>query len=456
MIRSSRSVSLFACMLFVFLTVSISAPAAADGARMLRYPTIHNDFVVFSYAGDLWRAPSKGGHAWRLTSHQGVELTPKISPDGQWVAYSAQYTGTRQVYVIPAAGGQPKQLTFYNDVGVMPPRGGFDYWIQGWSPDGKIMVRMNRTPWGRRPGRYFMVDPAGGLEEPLPIPVGGSASLSPSGTQLAYTYFDREFRTWKRHMGGRNQDIWTFDLEAMESKRLTDWQGSDNFPMWHGDTIYFTSDRDHTLNLFAYDTTTGDARKVTDFNEYDVLWPSLGPDAIVFMNGGWLYRLDLATEETTQLSITVGDELPATLSRWIDASENIADADLSPDGKRAVFEARGDLYSVPAKNGATRNLTNTQGVRESSPAWSPDGAWIAYYSDASGEMELLVRSHDGQGEPRQLTQGNTVWLYPARWSPDSKKLAFANSSNGLDILDVASGSVTSVDEGRRGHLDTYR
>ena len=456
MTRTFRSVCVLICPVLLLVTALSPSVAAAEEARMLRYPTIHKDFVVFSYAGDLWRAPSAGGHAFRLTSHEGVELTPKISPDGRWVAYSAEYTGTRQVFVMPAAGGDPKQLTFYNDVGVMPPRGGFDYWIQGWSPDGKILVRMNRTPWGPRPGRYFLVDPAGGLEEPLPIQVGGSADFAPSGTQLAYTYFDREFRTWKRHMGGRNQDIWTFDLEAMESKRLTDWQGSDNFPMWHGDTIYFTSDREHTLNIFALDTTTGAKRKITDFDEYDVLWPSLGPAAIVFMNGGWLYRLALDSEEVEKISITVADELPATLPRWIDASEHVAAVTLSPDGKRAVFEARGDLYSVPAKNGATRNLSATQGVRESSPEWSPDGRWIAYYSDASGEMELFVRSQDGRGEPRKLAEGRPMWLYPVQWSPDSKQLAFANSENGLEILDVDSGALTPVDTGTRGHLDTYR
>ena len=220
MMRSFRYVCLSACS-FALLALTLAASASAREARLLRYPSIHHDFVVFAYAGDLWRAPSAGGHAFRLTSHEGVELTPKISPDGQWVAYSAEYSGTRQVHVLPAAGGEPKQLTFYNDVGVMPPRGGFDYWIQGWSPDGKILVRMNRTPWGPRPGRFFLVDPAGGLEDPLQIQVGGSADFSQNGSQLAFTYFDREFRTWKRHMGGRNQDIWTFDLEALESKRLT-------------------------------------------------------------------------------------------------------------------------------------------------------------------------------------------------------------------------------------------
>ena len=202
------------------LLALISSPAAADDeARLLRYPTIHRDFVVFVYAGDLWRVASNGGQAWRLTSHDGSELTPKISPDGRWVAYSAQYGGTRQVYVIPAAGGEPKQLTFYNDVGAMPPRGGFDYWIQGWSADGRILVRMNRTPWGERPGRLFLVDPDGGLEQPLPLPISGSASYSPDDTQLAYTYFDREFRTWKRHHG-RSQPghLDARSRQAMESK----------------------------------------------------------------------------------------------------------------------------------------------------------------------------------------------------------------------------------------------
>jgi tricorn protease len=456
MMRPTRLAVLSACVAALTLTLSLATPTSAAEARLLRYPTIHEEFVVFVYAGDLWRVESSGGLAWRLTSHEGVELTPKISPDGQWVAYSAEYSGSRQVFVVPAAGGTPKQLTFYNDVGVMPPRGGFDYWIQGWSPDGKILVRMNRTPWGARPGRYFLVDPAGGLEEPLPIEVGGSAGLSPDGTKLAYTYFDREFRTWKRHMGGRNQDIWTLDLEAMESKRLTDWQGSDNFPMWHGDTIYFTSDRDHTLNLFAYDTVGGETRKVTEFDEYDVLWPSLGPGAIVFMNGGELYRHDLASGETLKIPVTIGNDLPDTLPRWEDVSDDVASADISPDGKRAVFEARGDLYSVPEKDGPTRNMSGTQGVRESDPAWSPDGRWIAYYSDASGEMELYLRSHDGKGEPRQLTEGSSTWRYPVSWSPDSKSLAFGDSHSRLHVLDVETKSLTVADTGRRGDIDTYR
>lgn len=434
----------------------LSAPIAAAEGRLLRYPSIHRDFVVFTYAGDVWRAPSAGGRAWRLTSHPGVELTPKISPDGQWVAYSAEYSGSRQVYVVAAAGGTPTQLTFYNDVGAMPPRGGFDYWIQGWRADGQILVRMNRTPWGERPGRYFLVDPQGGLERPLPVPVGGSASFSPDGTSLAYTWFDREFRTWKRYLGGRNQDVWTLDLESMESRRLTDWAGSDNFPMWHGGSIYFTSDRDETLNLFVHDLASGRQRQVTDFDEYDVLWPSLGPDAIVFMNGGWLYRLDLAGGAVERIDIELGGDLPATVPHWEDASDDIAGADVSPDGKRAVFEARGDLFTVPEKDGATRNLTATSGVRESAPAWSPDGAWIAYYSDATGEMELYLMPQDGRGEAQALTDGGAVWRYPPVWSPDSKKLAFGDSDHRLQVLDVGEGALDIVDTDSQGDIDTYR
>jgi len=437
------------------LVTTVLAGASADEARLLRYPSIHRDFVVFVHGGDLWRAPSRGGQAVRLTSHAGVELTPKISPDGTWVAFSAEYSGTRQVYVMSAAGGQPKQLTFYNDVGSMPPRGGFDYWIQGWHPDGKILVRMNRTPWGARPGRYFLVDPAGGLEQPLPIPIGGGADYSPDGTKLAYVYYDREFRTWKRYQGGRNQDIWTFDFEAMKSTRITEAAGSDNFPMWHGDTLYFTSDREHTLNLYAHDLGSGEVSKLTRFDEYDVLWPSLGPEAIVFMNGGWLYRYDLANGEARRIPIRMGGDRPATVPRWETVSDNIASADLSPDGKRAVFEARGDLFTVPAENGPTRNLTSTQGVRESAPAWSPDGRWIAYYSDADGEMALYVREQDGSGEPRRVTRGEAVWRAPTEWSPDGEKLAFGDSDNRLYIVDVESGKLTLADQGTQGPIDRY-
>lgn len=437
------------------LLLAASAATAPPDARLLRFPDIHRDFVVFVYAGDLWRAPSNGGPAWRLTAHAGTELFPKISPDGAWIAFSAEYTGTRQVYVMPSWGGPPRQLTYYNDVGPMPPRGGWDNWILGWTAEGKILVRMNRTPWGERMGRYYLVDPKGGLETPLPLPEGGSASLSPDGTKLAYTPVDREFRTWKRTMGGRAQDVWIYDLKAARSERVTEWRGTDNFPMWAGTTIYFTSDREHTLNVYVYDTGTKQTRKVTRFDEYDVLWPSLGPGAIVFMNGGWLWKTDLATGDTAKIPITLGSDAAATVPAFRDVSGQLGGAQPSPSGARVVVEARGELFTVPAKDGAVRNLTQTDGVREHSPAWSPDGKWIAYLSDATGEYEIWLRAQDGSGTPRQITRDGDVWRFAPAWSPDSKRLAWGDRRRRLRVVDVETAKITEVDRGNQGDLDTY-
>ena len=439
-----------------------AAPALllADGppeARLLRYPDAWGDFVVFTYAGDLWRAPVAGGAAYRLTSHSGQEVFPKISPDGKWIAFSGEYSGTRQVYVIPSWGGEPKQLTFYNDVGPLPPRGGFDDWVLGWTKEGKILVRMNRVPWNNRMGRYYLVDPKGGLETPLEIPEGGTASFSPDGTKLAYCPVDREFRTWKRTRGGRAQDVYVYDFASKASTRITDWRGTDNFPMWNGDTIWFTSDRDHMLNVFGYDVKTKATRKVTGFTEFDVLWPSLASDrsAIVFMNGGYVFRLDLKTEKAAKIPITLASDRAPLGTAWKDVKDFVSGASLSPSGARVILEARGDLFSVPAKDGQTRALTDTQGVRERAPAWSPDGKRIVYLSDATGEYEIYVRNADSSGEPKRLTTDGAPWKYDPAWSPDGKKLAYGDRKHRLRVLDADSGAITDVDTGTREDLDTY-
>ncbi len=446
-------------MLLLALGLATVMPAMAqDGppeARLLRFPDIHKDFVVFVYAGDIWRAPTAGGEARRLTAHEGQELFPKISRDGKWIAFSAEYSGTRQIYVMPSVGGAPKQLTYYTDVGPMPPRGGFDNWIQHWTSDGKILVRMNRTPWGVRMGRYFLVDPEGGLETPLELPEGGGASLSPDGKALAYTPISREFRTWKRTRGGRAQDVWIYHFDEQRSERLTTDRGTDNFPLWHGRTIYLTSDREDTLNLYAYDLDSKALDQVTDFETFDVLWPSLGPESIVFMNGGYLHRFDLASGESRKIPIHIGTDLPHSVARFEDVSDDIDDQDVSPSGARAVFAARGDLFTVPAEKGPTRNLTRSQGVRERAPSWSPDGRWIAYLSDATGEYEIYVRPQDGSGEARQLTQASSVWMDRLVWSPDSKKIAFGDQDRRLRILDVDSGELTDVARGTMGAIGNY-
>ncbi|ANM28491.1 hypothetical protein ABI59_00885 [Acidobacteria bacterium Mor1] len=436
--------------LFVGLT------AAAEDTRLLRFPDIHKDRVAFVYAGDIWTAPVSGGTARRLTSHEGMELFPKFSPDGRHIAYSAEYSGNRQVYVIPVEGGEPRQLTFYNDVGPMPPRGGFDYQVMDWTPDGKhVLFRGNRLPWGPRMGRPYLVPVDGGMETALAVPEGGGGMLSPDGSKLVYTPIAREFRTWKRHRGGRAQDVWIYDLKRDRSEQITDHVATDNQPVWVGDMIYFTSDRDRRLNLYAYDTRSKQTSKATTHEDFDVLWPSAGPDAVIYEAGGYLHRFDPGSGQSKQLSIRVTGDFLQTMPRTQSVADDIQSADISPSGKRALFTARGDLFTVPAKNGPARNLTRTPGVRETAGVWSPDGKHVAYLSDRSGEYEVWVRSQDGSGEERRLTRDGDTWRFPLVWSPDSKKIAFADKKQRLRYVEVEGGKIVDVDISEFNDITTY-
>lgn len=435
----------------------LAVPAAAEEARLLRFADIHGDRVAFVYAGDIWLASSTGGDAQRLTSDVGMELFPKFSPDGKRIAFSAEYGGNRQVYVVGVEGGTPQQLTWYNDVGVMPPRGGFDYRLLDWTPDGtEILFRGNRLPWGERMGRPYLVPADGGMEHPLEIPESGAAMFSPDGTSLVYTPIDREFRTWKRHQGGRAQDVWTYDLKKSTSKRLTDWKGTDNQPLWVGTTIYFTSDRaGGRLNLWACDEDGANQRQVTFHRDFDVLWPSAGPSSIVYEAGGYLYRFDPADGTSAKIEIRLQGDFLARMPRHKNVSEWIDGADISPSGKRAVFAARGDIFTVPASDGEIRNLTRTPEIREMQPTWSPDGTQIAYLSDRSGEYEFYVRAQDGSGEEKRVTTDGDTWRFPPVWSPDNGKLAFADTRQRLRYVDLESGKVVDVDRGRFGPITTH-
>jgi len=443
-------------LILIFILSFMLRVTAGEPARLLRFPDIHQDKITFVYAGDIWIVNSSGGVANRLTSHKGMELFPKFSPDGQWIAFSAEYTGNRQVYVISVNGGQPKQLTWYNDVGPMPPRGGYDYQVLGWTPDGKnVLFRGNRLPWGVRMGRYYTVPVKGGMETPLQIPEGGGGMLSPDGSRMVYTPIARAFRTWKRHRGGRAQDIWIYNLKENTSEQITDFEGTDNQPVWINDRIYFTSDRDFTLNLFEYNTLTKTTRKVTNHNEYDVLWPSAGPQYVVYECGGFIYKFNPATVETGMVPIEVFGDFPATHPYYKNVSQDINWADISPTGKRALFEARGDIFTVPAEKGEILNLTQTPGIREINPVWSPDKKWIAYWSDKTGEYELFIRNHVGSGSEKQITQNGTIWRFPPVWSPDSKKLAYSDHNHRLFLLDAKSGEEINIDHDCFGDIRTY-
>ncbi|HEX6097200.1 MAG TPA: PDZ domain-containing protein [Thermoanaerobaculia bacterium] len=446
----------------LIMILSVVAMAAAASAqerltRLLRQPDIHGDQIAFVYAGDLWVVSAKGGDARRLTSDDGMEYFPKFSPDGRWIAFTGDYSGSRQVFVISVDGGAPRQLTFYNDVGPLPPRGGIDNRVLDWTPDGKnILFLPHRLPWGDRMARPYVVPAAGGMETPLAIPEAGGGAYSPDGRKLVYTPIEREFRTWKRYRGGRAQDVWIYDLVANKAEQITNNPYTDNQPVWIGDTIYFTSDReDGRLNLWAYDTKSKQSRKVTTHGDYDVLWPSADKAQVVYENGGYIYRFDAATAKSERVPIRVFGDFRNTLPYHRSVTGNIQEFGLSPSGARALFVARGDIFTVPAKEGEIRNLTQTPGVRERDANWSPDGKWISYLSDKSGDYEVYVRPADNAAGERQVTTNGKAWRFTPVWSPDSKMLAFSDKDLALSVLDVASGKVTAVDKDRFADITQY-
>jgi len=465
--RRGLVLTLFALVLLAAValpaTASEAVPTDASLTRLLRYPDIQGDTIVFVYAGDIWTVSAEGGTARRLTSGDGLELFPKLSPDGRWVAFTGEYSGTPQVYVISIDGGQPRQITFRNDVGPLPARGGVDNRVIDWTPDGERIVYLpHRAPWSERIGVPYTVPAAGGMEEPLGPPRGGGGMLSPDGGKLVYTRITREFRTWKRYHGGQAQDVWIYDFSGPSARRLTDYDGTDNQPVWIGDTIYFASDRvDGKLNLFALpaDAPEGAApRQVTHHDTWDVLWVSAGSDAVVYEAGGWIWRFDPATETTAPVPIRVFGDFKGTLPHIMNVKDDIEGGDVSPSGARALFAARGDLFTVPAEHGSIRNLTRSQGVRERDPAWSPDGTRVAYWSDRTGEYELYVRSADGSGTERRVTTDGAdepTWRYGAVWSPDSTKLAYGDRKARLRVIDVASGEISDVDRDPNNDITDY-
>ncbi len=449
----SIGMNLRVLILMVFLPIWLNAH---EDARMMRYPDINGDQIVFVYAGNIWTVDASGGDARQLTSHKGLELFPRLSPDGRWIAFSAQYSGSRQVFVMPADGGTPRQLTYYNDVGPMPPRGGFDNVVMGWTPDSKkVLFRSNRTEYGQRMGRYYTVNIEGGLEEELPVPYGGFADLSPDGNKLAFTFVDREFRTWKRYKGGRASNIHIYDLENNHSEKITDHKGTDHIPTWYGDKIFYASDHDKWLNIHSYDVNTGDTEQLTFHDQFDVMWPSGSNGQLAYENGGYLYKLNLETGEEERVVVNIKYDNPHTLPVFKNVKEHIHSMDISPSGNRVLFGARGDVFSVPAGEGTIHNLTNKQGVRATYPKWSPDGEHIAYFSDETHEYEVYLLRNEEDATPRRITYGSQGWKYQGVWSPDSRYMVFFDRSMNLQLLDVTNGDLEIIDQARAFEIRHY-
>ena len=430
---------LFAAALvpLVLLSTSGWAQTAPSGpTRLLRQPDIRRDQVVFVYAGDLWSASAKGGPARRLTAHPGDELYPKFSPDGKWIAFTGQYDGNNDVFVISAGGGEPRRLTYHpsNDM------------VLGWSPDGRILFRSNRQSDLPDFDRLFLVSPAGGVPEMLNLPRASLVSFAPDGRRIAFNYTSQEFRTWKRYRGGWKSPIAIWDLEHKTYEALPTTEAMDMFPMWHGDSVYFISDRDGVMNLYRTELATKKTTQLTHYSEYDIKWPSLGDQAIIYENGGLLYAFDLESSETRTIPVTVASDEVAARAEFKGIGGAVNSIDISPAGARGLVEARGEVFTLPAEHGSPRNLSATPAAHELDPVWSPDGRWIAYFSDRTGEYELFIQPQMG-GDAIRITKNgaDTRYLYNPAWSPDSKKIVYSDKKLRLWAVDIDSKQPVLVD-----------
>jgi tricorn protease len=438
---------------------TVSAQKLPDTTRLLRFPTTNGTQIVFCYAGEIYTVGKEGGIARRLTSGPGYSSFPRFSPDRNQIAFTSQYDGNTEVYVMPAEGGVPKRLTTSATLGRddISDRMGPNNIVMAWQNTKPLIVfRSRMKSFDDFIGSLFAVGLNAELPQQLPVPRGGFVSFSPDDSKMAYNRVFREFRTWKHYRGGMADDIWIYDFKTGATENLTDNPAQDICAMWGPDNkIYFISDRDNRMNLFVFDLATRETKQLTHFTDFDIKFPSIGKDLIVFEQAGHIWRYDLASGQATPVPIEIKEDLAIGRSALVDAAKHIESVNLAPDGERSITVARGDLFSVPAKHGTPRNLTKTSGAHERDAVWSPDGKWIAYNSDVTGENELYVRSQDGKGEPQQITSGADTYYYAPKWSPDSKKLLWSDRLQRLRYVDVATKAITLVDQDKYGEIQGY-
>lgn len=455
-----KKFTIFFC-LFLFFQILVNGEPVNTGAteaRLLRFPDICGDQIVFSCAGDLYIVSADGGVARKLTSNIGYEMFPRFSPDGKMIAFTAQYDGNTEVYVIPSTGGEPRRLTYTatlerDDIG---DRMGPNNIVIDWTPDGKnILYRTRAYSFNDFTGQLMTVPVDGGLSTKIPLKNGGFASFSPDGKKLAYNYVFREFRTWKRYKGGMADDIRIFDFASKTSEKITDNLNQDIIPMWSADgkKIYYISDRDNYMNLYEYDIAFKNTRQLTKYNEYDIKFPAAGENAIVYENGGYIYKYSMVSAKAEKVPIYITNDITWSRPVWKDLSKSISSFSLSPNGERILGVARGDIFSIPAKKGITYNLTNSCEANDKSADWAPDASGYAYISDKDGEFNIWFRDIKS-GKERKLTDIKG-YIFGFEWSPDAKYIAWSEKKNTLNILEVATGRNYVVEESGVGPINDY-
>jgi len=416
----------------------LTAQDASSPTRLLHQPDVSATSVAFAYAGDIWIVPRSGGDARRVTSSPTVDADPHFSPDGKWLAFTGSYGGNPDVYVVPVDGGEPRRLTWHP---------GADQ-VRGWTPDGQRVVFVStRTGVPDAEPRLWTVATTGGLPQPMVIPRAQAGSISPDGKYAAY----QMVRPWESEMqnyrGGQNQPIRILDLSSYALKKVPWTNSRDQQPVWLGKTIYFISDRDWTNNVWSYDTGTGALKQITRYSDFEVESVNAGGGAVVYSQAGDIHLYDPSTGQDRKLDIHVTGDFPWAMPHAVDVSGDLTSPQLSPTGVRALFEARGDVFTVPTKEGTWRDLTRSSGAADRSPVWSPDGKRIAWFSDASGEYRLMVGSQDGTGSVKAYTIPHPSYFYDPAWSPDGTRILFSDAEMNLRYLDLESGKTTQVDQG---------
>jgi tricorn protease len=422
----------------LFILSSLSTFSQIN-AKLMRYVDVSETQISFVYGGDIWVVDKNGGMAIQLTNSPGEESYPKFSPDGNEIAFTASYRGNPDVYVMPTSGGVPHRITYGSNS---------DRMVE-WHPSGDKILFASRRETGIPSGRVnqlFLIPKTGGMPEKLPIPYGEIATYSADGKQLAYITKITETYPFKRYRGGLTSDVILFDIENKTAKNITDNVANDGKPAWANNKIYFLSDRadNMRLNIWSYEVNTESLKQITYFNDFDITYLSAGPKDLVFEVGGTLHLMDLATEQSKKVKVSVVSDLTLEMSRRVNVDKKIKNMTASPGANRIVFEARGELFNVPVKEGFVQNITGSSGAFDHSPTWSPNGDYVAYWSDKSGEYEIYVQSMRTDQEAKKITSRNKGYGYTLHWSPDSKKLAFIDEKNNIDVVDVTSGDIEIV------------